>query len=158
MHQGPPDTWVKKYGPAQSIAYSHSHPPYDPPTRDYSASSYRSHPSSKISRQSVTGSPISTMSLLTKENTIANSHSRALTRGIIADDWSVIDEDEEWEKEQQRTAYRRGRTSSQSSASPTLTHSRSRTTSSSSRSDYYGPGSKVRPQVSFLFPHRHLGA
>ena len=159
-HQGPPDNWVRTYGPPQSIAYSHSHPPskYDPPTRDYSASSYRPHPPSKLSRQSVTGSPVSTMSLLTKENTIANSHSRALSRGIIADDWSVIDEDEEWEKEQQRTAHRRGRTSSQSSASPTLTYSRSRTTSSSSRSDYYGPSSKVRLPVSFLFPHRHLGA
>ena len=158
-YQGPPDNFIKKYGPPQSIAYSHSHPPskYDLPTRDYSASTYRPHPSSKLSRQSVTGSP-SQMSLLTKENTIANSHSRALSRGIIADDWSVIDEDEEWEKEQQRTAYRRGRTSSQSSASPTLTHSRSRTTSSSSRSDYYGPGSKVRPPVSFLFPHRQLSA
>jgi len=151
-HQGPPDNWAKKYGPPQSIAYSNSHPPsrYDQPTRDYSASSYRTHPSSKLSRQSVTGSPVSTMSLLTKENTIANSHSRALSRGIIADDWSVIDEDEEWEKEQQRMAYRRGRTSSQSSASPTLTHSRSRTTSSSSRSDYYGPGSKIRLPVSFF--------
>jgi len=155
-HQGPPDNWAKKYGPPQSIAYSHSHPPskYDPPTRDYSAKSYRPHPSSRLSRQSVTGSPISQMSLLTKENTIANSHSRALSRGVIADDWSVIDEDEEWEKEQQRTAYRRGRTSSQSSASPTLTHSRSRTTSSSSRSDYYGPGSKVRLPVSIVFLHR----
>jgi hypothetical protein len=142
-HQGPPDNWVRKYGPPQSIAYSHSHPPskFDPPTRDYSAKGYRPHPSSKLSRQSLTGSPV--LSLLTKENTIANSHSRALARGIIADDWSVIDEDEEWEKEQLRTAHRRARTSSQSSASPTLTYSRSRTTSSSSRSNYFGPGSKV---------------
>ena len=150
----PPDNWAKKYGPPQAIAYSHSHPPskYDVPTRDYSASGYRSHPSSKLSRQSVTASPVSQMSLLTKENTIANSHSRTFARGVIEDNWSVIDEDEEWEKEQQRMAYRRGRTSSQSSTSPTLTHSRSRTTSSSSRSNYYPPGPK--PAVSFVFPYR----
>lgn len=150
-----PDNWVMKHGPPQAIVYSHSHPPskYDMPTRDYSASSYRPHPSSKLARQTVTGSPLSRMSLLTKENTIANSHSRALSRGIIEDNWSVIDEDEEWEKEQQRMAYRRGRTSSQSSNSPTLTHSRSRTNSSSSRSNYFAPGPKVQLTVSFTFPY-----
>lgn len=144
-HRGPSDEWVTRYGPPEAIKFSHSHPPskYDMPTRDYSASGYRSHASSKLSRQAVIGSPSSQMSELTKENTIANSHSRTLSRGIIEDNWSVIDEDEEWEKEQQRAAYRRGRTSSQSSGSPPLTYSRSRTTSSSSRSGYYPPSSKL---------------
>jgi len=131
----------------QPIAYSKSHPPskYDAPTRDYSANGYRPHSSSRLSKQSIIGSPSSQMSLLTRENTVANSHSRAFARGVIEDNWSVIDEDEEWEKEQQRAAaYRRGRTSSQSSTSPTLTNSRSRTTSSSSRSNYYAPGPKVQ--------------
>ena len=147
------DSWVMKHGPPQPIAYSNSHPPsrYDMPTRDYSASGYRPHPSSKPPRQPIPGSPSSRMSLLTKENTIANSQSRTFARGIIEDNWSVIDEDEEWEKEQQRAAYRRGRTSSQSSNSPTLPQSRSRTTSSSSRSNYYAPGPKAQMSVSFLF-------
>lgn len=146
------DSWVRKHGPPQPISYSNSHPPsrYDQPTRDYSASSYRTHPSSKLPRQSAPGSPSSQMSLLTKENTIANSQSRAFARGVIEDNWSVIDEDEEWEKEQQRAAYRRGRTSSQSSNSPTLTHSRSRTNSSSSRNNYYPPGPKAQLSVSSL--------
>jgi len=154
-HRGGSDKWVQKHGPPQPIVYSNSHPPskYDVATRDYSASGYRPHISSKLSRQSVLGSPASQVSQLTKVNTIANSHSRTLSRGVIVEDnWSVIDEDEEWEKEQQRAAYRRGRTSSQSSNSPTLTHSRSRTTSSSSRSNHYAPGPKI--PVSLLFPHR----
>ena len=153
----PPDNWVMKHGPPQAIAYSNSHPPskYDMPTRDYSASGYRPHSSSKLSRQSIMGSPTSQISLLTRENTVANSHSRTFSRGIIEDNWSVIDEDEEWEKEQQRAAYRRGRTSSQSSNSPTLTPSRSRTTSSSSRSNHYVPGPKI--QVSFVFPTQMSG-
>jgi hypothetical protein len=144
-HHGPPDNFVMRHGPPQAISYSHSHPPskYDMPTRDYSANGYRS---SKLSRPP--GSPISQMSLLTKENTIANSHSRTLARGRIEDDWLEI-EAEEREKEQQREAYRRGRTSSQSSYSPTLTPSRSRTTSSSSRSNHYAPGPKVQLTVSF---------
>ena len=144
----PRDSWVQRHGPPQAIVYSNSHPPskYDMPSRDYSANGYRPHASSKLS-----GRPIS---LLTKENTIANSHSRIISRGIIEDNWSVIDEDEEWEKEQQRAAYRRGRTSSQSSNSPTLTHSRSRTTSSSSRSNHYVPGLKPQMSVSFVFPHK----
>ena len=150
-HHGSSDGWVQKYGPPQPIAYSNSHPrsKYDMPTRDYSASGYRPHPSSKLSRQSVIGSPMSQTSQLTKVNTIANSHSRTLSRGIVDDTWPIVDEDEEWEKEQQRAAYRRGRTSSQSSNSPTLTHSRSRTNSSSSRSNHYAPGPKI--PVSFLF-------
>jgi len=108
-------------------------------TRDY-----RPHSSSRLSRPSIIGSPVSHTSQLTKENTIANSQSRALPRGIIEemDNWSIIDEDEEWEREQ-RMAHRRGRTSSQSSHSPPLTYSRSRTTSSSSRSGYYAPGPKA---------------
>ena len=144
---GRPDSWVQRHGPPQAIVYSNSHPPsrYDMPSRDYSANGYRPHGSSKLS-----GRPIS---LLTKENTIANSHSRTVSRGIIEDNWSVIDEDEEWEKEQQRAAYRRGRTSSQSSNSPTLTHSRSRTNSSSSRSNHYVPGPKAQMLVSFVVPH-----
>jgi hypothetical protein len=151
-HNGPSDSWVSKHGPPQAIVYSNSHPPskYDNPTRDYSANGYRPHPSSKLSKHSVIGSPSSQISQLTRENTVANSHSRILSRGIIDDNWTVIDEDEEWEKEQQRAAYRRGRTSSQSSNSPTLTHSRSRTTSSSSRSNHYVP--KVQMSVSFGFP------
>ncbi|KAF9652791.1 hypothetical protein BDM02DRAFT_3183463 [Thelephora ganbajun] len=141
-HHGPPDNWVMKHGPPQAIVYSNSHPPskYDMPTRDYSANGYRPHSSSRLSQHPIMGSPVSQMTQLTKENTIANSHSRTLSRGIVEDSWTLIDEDEEWEKEQQRAAYRRGRTSSQSSHSPTLTHSRSRTNSSSSRSNYYAPG------------------
>lgn len=144
-HRGQSDEWVTRHGPPEAIKFSQSHPPsrYDMPTRDYSASGYRSRASSKVSRQAVIGSPSSQMSELTKENTIANSHSRTLSWGIIEDNWTVIDEDEEWEKEQQRTARRRGRTSSQSSGSPPLTYSRSRTTSSSSRSGYYPPSSKL---------------
>ena len=157
-HHGRPDSWVMKHGPPQAIAYSNSHPPsrYDMPTRDYSASSYRHHPSSRQSRPPGPGSPTSRISQLTKVNTIANSQTRTIPRGgIIEDNWSVIDEDEEWEKEQQRAAaYRRGRTSSQSSNSPTLTHSRSRTNSSSSRSNYYFSGSKVQLPVSFGFSWR----
>ena len=151
-HRGPSDNWVMKHGPPQAIAYSNSHPPskYDMPTRDYSANGYRPYSSSKLSRQSVIGSPVSQMTQLTKENTIANSHSRAFARVISEDDV----EDEEWEKEQQRAAYRRGRTSSQSSNSPTLTHSRSRTNSSSSRSNHYVPGPKVQLSVSSALPHR----
>ncbi|KAF9787742.1 hypothetical protein BJ322DRAFT_1105789 [Thelephora terrestris] len=135
------DDWVRKYGPPQPIMFSNSVPPskYDMPSRDYSANGYRSHSSSRPPRPTVIGSPSSQMSLLTKENTIANGRSRAFSRGPIEDNWSVIDEDEEWEKEQQRAAYRRGRTSSQTSNSPPLTHSRSRTTSSSS--GYYPPRS-----------------
>ena len=150
-HYGQQDKWIRKYGPPQAIKLSHSHPPsrYDAPTRDYSANSHRPHSSSSLSRQSVMGSPSLHMSQLTKENTIANSHSRTLSRGRLEDNWSVIDEDEEWEKEQQRAAYRRGRTSSQSSNSPPLTYSRSRTTSSSSRSGHYPPGPTIL--VSFLF-------
>lgn len=159
-HHGPPDSWAMKHGPPQAIVYSNSHPPskYDMPTRDYSANGYRPHPSSKLSRQSIMGSPTSQISLLTKENTIANSHSRAFSRGVIEDNWTVIDEDAEWEKEQQRAAYHRGRTSSQSSNSPTLTHSRSRTNSSSSRSNHYVPSSKMQLSVSFVFPHRQPDA
>ena len=151
---GPADSWVVNHGPPEAIVYSNSHPPskYDMPTRDYSANGYRPYSSSKLSRQSIMGSPTSQISQLTKENTIANSHSRMLSRGVIDDNWSVIDEDEEWEKEQQRAAYRRGRTSSQSSTSPTLTHSRSRTTSSSSRSNHYVPGPKAQMSVSFVIP------
>jgi len=151
-----PDNWAMKHGPPQAIAYSNSHPPsrYDMPTRDYSAKGYRPHSSSRLSGQPVIGSPVSQMSLLTKENTIANSHSRALARGAVGDGWPVVDEEGEWEKEQQRAAYRRGRTSSQSSYSPTLTHSRSRTTSSSSRSNHYAPGPRVQMSVSFAFPYR----
>jgi hypothetical protein len=93
------------------------------------------------------------MTQLTKENTIANSQSRTFARGIIEDDWLEIERDKELEKEQQRAAYYRGRTSSQSSNSPTLPHSRSRTNSSSSRSGYYAPG-KVQLTVSFVSPHR----
>ena len=149
-HYGQQDKWSKLHGPPQAIKFSHSHPPsrHDMPTRDYSANTYRSHPSSKLARQPVMGSPSSHMSQLTKENTIANSHSRIRSRGAIEDNWSVIDEDEEWEREQQRTAYRRGRASSQSSSSPPLTHSRSRTTSSSSRSGYQPSGPQVL--VSFV--------
>lgn len=154
LHQGRPDSFIMKHGPPQPIAYSNSHPSsrYDMPTRDYSASGYRPHQSSKLSRPSVPGSPVSTMSLLTKENTIANGRSRTFSRGIIEDNWSVIDQDEiEWEKEQQRAAYRGGRTSSQSSGSPNLPHSRSRTTSTSSRNGYYPPAPKLT--VSFTFPY-----
>jgi len=151
-----PDNWVMKHGPPQAIAYSNSHPPsrYDMPTRDYSAKNYRPHSSSNLSKHSVIGSPVSQMTMLTKENTIANSHSRAIMRGAVSDNWPMIDEDGEWEKEQQRAAYRRGRTSSQSSHSPTLTHSRSRTTSSSSRSNHYAPGPRVQLPVSFALPYR----
>jgi len=151
--QGRPDSWVLKHGPPQPIAYSKSHPPsrYDAPARDHPTNGYRHHPPSRLSRQPVMGSPLSHMTQLTKENTIANSHSRTIARGVIEDNWSVIDEDEEWEKEQQRAAYRRGRTSSQSSNSPTLTHSRSRTTSSSSRSNYFTSGPKIQLPVSFVF-------
>ena len=140
---GPQDKWVQRYGQPEQIQYSHSHPrsKFDMPTRDYSA--HRLHPSSKLSRHPVMGSPTSHMSQLTKENTIANSHSRTQSRGIIRDDRSVIDEDEEWEREQQRIAHRRGRGSPQSSNSPTLTYSRSRTTSSSSRSGHHPPGPQV---------------
>ena len=149
------DEWIMKYGPPQAIKLSNSHPRsrYDVPTRaELSGSGYRPHPSSKPSRQPVIGSPSSHMSQLTKENTIANSHSRTFARGVVDDSgWSVIDEDDEWEKEQQRAAYRRGRASSQSSGSPPLTFSRSRTTSSSSRSGYYPPPSQKVP-VS-LNPH-----
>lgn len=156
-HYGSQDEWTRRYGPPQPISYSHSHPPsrYDMPTRDYSARAYRPHSSSKLPRQSVMGSPSSHMSLLTKENTIANSHSRAQSRGIIEDNWSMIDEDEEWDKEQQRAAYRHGYTP-QSSNSPSPTYSRSRTNSSSSRSGNQHPGPKV--PVSFLFQHRKAGA
>lgn len=156
-HRGRPDSWATKHGPPEAIAYSNSHPPskYDMPTRDYSASGYRPHSSSRHSRPPVPGSPVSHISQLTKVNTIANSHTRTIPRGgIIEDNWSVIDEDEEWEKEQQRAAYYRGRTSSQSSNSPTLTHSRSRTNSSSSRSNHYFPGSKSQLSVSFIFSWR----
>lgn len=156
------DEWVTKYGPPEAIKFSHSHPPskYDGPTRDYSASGYRPHSSSRLRGQSVVGSPSSHMSQLTKVNTIANSHSRAMSRGgIIEDNWSVIDEDEEWEKEQRRAAQRRGRTSSQSSGSPPLTFSRSRTNSSSSRSGYYpsGPG-RSGPEKSGPPPASSTGA
>lgn len=142
---GHQDDFVLKHGPPEPIKFSNSHPPskFDPPTRDYSASGYRPHQSSKL-RPSVLDSPASQVSQLTKENTLANSHSRILPRGIIEDNWSVIDEDEgEWAREQQRAAaYRRGRTYSSSSGSPPLSYSRSRTTSSSSRSDFYPPGPK----------------
>lgn len=143
-HHGPSDEWAMKHGPPQSIKFSHSHPPSKYDARDYPSGGYRPRSSSKLSRQSVIGSPSSQMSLLTKENTIANSHTRTMARGgIIEDNWSLIDEDEEWEKEQQRAAaYRRGRTSSSSSGSPPLTYSRSRTTSSSSRSGFLPPGPK----------------
>ena len=158
-YHGAPDDFVKKHGPPEAIAYSYSHPPskYDPPTRDYSARSHRPHPSTKHSRQSVVGSPFSHTTQLTKENTIANSRSHILSRGVVDDNWSVIDEDElEWEREQQRKAHQRGRTSSQSSGSPPLTYSRSRTTSSSSRSGYHPPGPKL--SVSFFYPHTARGA
>ena len=149
-YHGRPDSWVTRHGPPEPIAYSNSHPPskYDPPTRDYSAKGYRPHPSSRLSGRSVIGSPVSQMTQLTKENTIANSHSRTISRGVIEDNWSVIDEDAEWEKEQQRAARRRGRTSSQSSHSPPLTHSRSRTTSSSS---YYNQGPHPQLPVGSVF-------
>jgi hypothetical protein len=154
-HRGRPDSWAMKHGPPQAIVYSNSHPPskYDMPTRDYSANGYRPHPSSRHSRPP--GSPVSHITQLTKVNTIANSQTRTIPRGgVIEDNWSVIDEDAEWEKEQQRAAYHRGRTSSQSSNSPTLTHSRSRTNSSSSRSNHYFPGSKSQLSVSFVFSWR----
>lgn len=132
-----PDDFVVRYGPPEAIKFSQSHPPSQFDPRGHPSSGHRPRPSSRRPSQSVMGSPSSQMTMLTKENTIANSHSRTFARGVIEDNWSVVDRDEEWEKEQQRAAYRRGRTSSQASNSPPLTHSRSRTTSTSS--GYYPP-------------------
>ena len=152
-HRGPQDKWTQMYGPPEAINFSYSHPPSKHDRRGHPPKAYRPHPSSN-SRQSVVASPSSHMSQLTKENTIANSHSRIRLRGAIEDDWLAIEEDEELERERQRTAYRRGRVSSQSpnSSPPPLTYYRSRTTSSSSRSGSYPPGPPVL--VSFIFPRQ----
>jgi hypothetical protein len=142
-HHGPKDKWTQMHGPPEAIKFSHSHPPSKHDGRGHPANPYR-HRSSSNSRQSVIASPSSHMSQLTKENTIANSHSRIRSRVPIEDGWLAIDEDEELEREKQRTAYRRGRVSSQSSSSsPPLSYSRSRTTSSSSRSGSYPPGPQI---------------
>jgi len=124
-----PDDFVVRYGPPEAIKFSQSHPP-----SEFDPRGHRPRPSSGRPSQVPHSSR---MSLLTKENTIANSHSRTFARGHIEDNWSMVDRDEELEKEQQRAAYRRGRTTSQASNSPPLTHSRSRTTSTSS--GYYVP-------------------